>query len=66
MRVLGGISVICIITHKLDYLGTGLIYNILLYICSLLSFILSFYLLYITYQRVKYMVKTIKSDKLDV
>ena len=66
MRVLGGVSTICLISHKLEILGSGLLYKIALCFCTLLSFIFTFYLLYINYHRVKYMIKTFKSSKLDV
>ncbi len=51
---------ILVITHKLDILGNGLLYKLALCICTLLSFIFTFYLMYINYHKVKYMVKTIK------
>ena len=66
MRVLGGVSMLCIITHKLENLGPGLLYNIALCVCSLFSFIFTFYLMYVNYHRVKFIVKTFKSDKLDI
>ena len=65
LRFLGGISMILIITHKLEYLGNGIIYLIALLICTLFSLIFTIYLFYINYYRVKYMIKTLKTNKLD-
>jgi len=47
-RVLGGISILLILTHRLDYLGNGLLYFSVLVICIVLAFCFSFYLLYLT------------------
>ena len=66
IRVLGGISMLSILTHRLDYLGEGSLYFYVLILCNILSLIFSLYLIYITYHRIKYMIKILKSDKLDV
>lgn len=65
-RVLGGISILLILTHRLDYLGNGLLYFSVLVICIVLAFCFSFYLLYLTWHRIKHMIKLLKSDELDV
>jgi hypothetical protein len=57
LRVLGGISVILIVTHKLNFLGNGIIYIICLGICTILTFMFTIYLLYINYYRIKHMFK---------
>ena len=66
IRVLGGISTILIITHRLDFLGKGLLYIICLGICFVFSFIFSLYLIYINYHRIKHMYKTLKNRDLDI
>lgn len=66
LRVLGGISSLCVLSHSLDFLKPGAMYIIALYVCVFFSFIFTFYLLYINYHRVKYMIKTLKSGKLDL
>ena len=47
LRFLGGISMILIITHKLEYLGNGIIYLIALLICTLFSLIFTIYLFFL-------------------
>jgi len=66
LRVIGGISIILILTHRLEYLGSGLLYLIVLCACTFFSLLFSFYLLYINCYRIKHMYKLLKSDKLDV
>ena len=66
IRVLGGISTILIITHRLDFLGKGLLYFICLGICTVFNFIFSLYLKYINYHRIKHMYKTLKNRDLDI
>jgi len=66
LRVLGGLSVILIVTHKLNFLGNGILYIICLSICTILTFMFTIYLLYINYYRIKHMYKVWKSDDLDV
>lgn len=66
LRVSGGISIILIITHRLDFLGKGLLYLICLVICLVFSFIYSLYLIYINYHRIKHMYKTLKNRDLDI
>jgi|ERR1700675_487802 len=57
LRVLGGLSVILIVTHKLNFLGNGILYIICLSICTILTFMFTIYLLYINYYRIKHMYK---------
>jgi hypothetical protein len=66
IRVLGGISIILIVTHRLEVLGSGLLYEVCLYLCVFFSIIFNIYLMYVNYHRIKYMYKVFKSDKLDV
>ena len=66
LRVLGGISIITLITHRLEILGDGILYLICLYICILFSLMFNLYLFYINYHRIKYMYKVWKSDELNV
>lgn len=62
LRVLGGISILLILTHRLDYLGNGLLYFTALVLCTVLAIIFSFYLIFLTYHRIKHMIKVLKSD----
>ena len=43
-RVLGGISILLILTHRLDYLGDGLLYLYTLVLCTVLALLFSLYL----------------------
>jgi hypothetical protein len=65
-RVLGGISVLLILTKRLHILGHGLLYTISLSICIFFSLVFGIYLIFITYHRIKYMIKVFKSDDLDI
>lgn len=65
-RVLGGISILLIFTHRLDYLGDGLLYLYTLVLCTVLALLFSLYLIFLTYHRIKHMIKLFKSDDLDV
>lgn len=65
-RVLGGISILLILTHRLDYLGDGLLYFSALLLCTVLAILFSFYLIFLTYHRIKHLIKVLKSDELDV
>lgn len=65
-RVLGGISILLILTHRLNYLGDGLLYFYGLAICTVFAFLFSLYFIFLTYHRIKHMIKVLKSDKLDV
>ena len=65
-RVLGGLSILLILTHRLDYLGKGLLYFSALVFCTVLAILFSFYLIFLTYHRIKHMIKVLKSDELDV
>jgi len=66
LRVLGGISIILIITHRLEILGNGILYNICLIICIVFSLIFSIYLLYVNYHRIKHMYKILKNDEIEI
>lgn len=66
LRVLGGISIILILTHKLDVLGSGLLYLTALYLCLIISILFCIYLMYVNFHRIKYMYKVLNSDKLEV
>ena len=67
LRVTGGISIILILTHKLDgYAGNGLLYIICLWLCAIISIMFTIYLLYVSYHRIIYIYKNFNSDKLDV
>jgi hypothetical protein len=62
-RVLSGISILLILTKRLDYLGDGLLYFCALIFCTILAILFSVYLLFLNYHRIKYMVKVFKSDE---
>jgi len=66
LRVLGGVSIILLLTHKLEVLGSGLLYKTALYICFILTIIFNVYLMYVNYYRIKHMYKVFNSDELDV
>ena len=57
LRVLGGISILLILTHKLKYLGEGLLYYSALVLCTVLALFFGIYLIFITYHRIKYIIK---------
>jgi hypothetical protein len=59
-RILSGISLFLILTKKLDYLGDGLLYFCVLLFCTILSILFSVYLIFLTYHRIKYMIKVFK------
>ena len=61
LRVLGGISTVLILTKK-----SLLFPDVFLYIFLLFTLMFFIYHIYISYHRVKYMYKTLKSDKLDI
>jgi len=61
LRVLGGISTILILTKK-----SSVFPFFFIYIFFFLTLVFFIYQIYISYHRIKYMYKTIKSDKLDV
>lgn len=65
-RVLGGISILLILTHRLNYLGEGLLYFSALVFCTVLALFFSLYLIFLTYYRIKHMIKVLKSDDLDI
>jgi len=66
LRVMGGFSMILIISNRLYSLGTGLLFSICMSICIFFSLIFSLYLFFISYHRIKYMIKVLKSDDLDI
>ena len=61
LRVLGGISTVLVLTKKSLFFP-----SIFLYVFLFLSLSFFIYHTIISYYRIKYMYKTIKSDKLDV
>ena len=65
-RVLSGISILLVLTRRLDYLGEGLLYLSATVLCTVLAFLFGLYLIFLTYHRIKHMIKVLKSDELDV
>lgn len=65
-RFLGGLSVILILTRRLDYLGSGLLFKMALGFCTVLAFSFSIFLCYINYRRFKHMLNHINDGELDV
>ena len=61
LRVLGGLSTVLVLTKK-----SLLFPSFFLYIFLLLSLMFFIYHTYISYYRIIYMYKTLRSDKLDV
>ena len=66
LRFLGGLSTILVISHKLEILGNGLLYDISLYFCFCFILIFFVYLIYVSYFRFIHMYKVFKSGNLDV
>lgn len=64
LRVLGGISIILIITKRLEMLGSY--YLPVFIICFIISIIFSFYLIYITIYRIIHIYKNFNSKDLDI
>jgi len=64
LRVLGDISIILLITHRLEFLGNGILYKICLIICIVISLMFSIYLLYINYYRIKHMYKVLINNEI--
>ena len=65
-RVLGGISILLILTQRLKYLGEGSLYYLILLLCTALALFFFIYLIFITYYRIKNIIKILKSDELDI
>lgn len=65
-RVIGGISILLILTNKLNYIFSGIYYIISLYIFTFFAIIFGFYLIILSYLRIIYMIKVLKSDDLDI
>ena len=59
--VIGGISFILIVTHRLDYLGTGLLFLFALIICTIFVFLFVIDQLFLSYHRIKHMIKLFNS-----
>jgi hypothetical protein len=65
LRVLGGISLILLLTQRLNVLGSGLLYLTALYVCFIIIIFFSIYLMYINYHRIINMYKVLNSDQLE-
>jgi tellurite resistance protein TehA-like permease len=65
-KVLGGISILLILTKMLDYLGDSLLYFYVLVFCTILAILFSMYHIFLTYHRIKHIIKVLKSDELNV
>ena len=66
LRVLGGISLILLLTQRLNVLGSGLLYLTALYVCFIIIIFFSIYLMYINYHRIIHIYKVLNSDQLEV
>lgn len=66
VRVLGGISVLLLLSGKLHVFGSGLLIHVCLYISFLFTILFFIYHLFISYHRLKHICKLLKSDKLDI
>lgn len=66
LRVLGGFSVILIVTHRLEFLGPGMLHTLLVILCTIFIVLFNLYLFYINYHRIKHIYKLLKSGDLDV
>jgi hypothetical protein len=60
-RVLGGISVLLILTKRINYFN-----SFVLYLVVLISILYTFYVLYISYYRLKYIYKIMRSKDLEI
>lgn len=65
LRFLGGLSILLVLTHRLEIL-TGNYYLFALVTCLFFIFIFLLYHIYITYHRFIHIYKSIKSGKLDI
>jgi hypothetical protein len=65
-RVLSGISILLILTKMLYFLGDGLLYFFVLVFCTIFTILFSVYHIFLTYHRIKYIIKVLKSDELDI
>jgi len=63
-RVLGGISVLLILTHSFEYLGKG--YVVGLWVCLIFNLLFFIYHMILNYFRIKHMIKILKSGELNV
>ena len=66
LRFLGGLSTILVISHKLEVLGNGLLYDISLYFCFCFILMFFVYLISVSYFRFIHMYKVFKSGNLYV
>ena len=66
LRFLGGLSVITLLSGKLNFFPEGKLKLFVLVTCCCLIFLFLIFQSYINYHRIKHMVKTIKEGKLDV
>ena len=66
LRVLGGLSTLLILTHRLELLGDGFLYLCALITCAVLTLLFGLYHIFLTYHRITHIIKVLKSDELDV
>lgn len=65
-RILGGISTLLILSHRLEHLGDGLLYFPLYLFLLYFSIGLSIYISFIAYHRIIHISKILKSGELDI
>ena len=65
-RFIGGISTLCILTHKLDYLGNGILYLTILYLCFFIILLFTTYSFFIAYYRIRHIFKLIRNGAYDI
>ena len=66
IRVLGGLSIILLMSKRLNTIFTGLLLDLLNLICFIFMIIFVIYNLYIMYHKIVHTIKTLKSDNLDI
>lgn len=65
-RVLGGVGILLILTHRLEYLFQGSLYLIALSVFTFLGILFGIYQIFLSFFRIKHMIKVLKSGDLDV
>lgn len=66
IRVLGSLSLVLLLSHRLELYFTGVYYSIAIYICFIFILMFNIYIIYINYHRIIHSIKVLRSDKLDI
>ena len=66
IRVLGGLSIILLISKKLNTIFSGNLLTIIYFICCMFMLMFVIYNLYIMYHKIVHSIRTLRSNKLDI